>query len=155
MNARLLAANPETAFASRLAALGRQSMRYAIVSGLALACDVGIYAAGVKLSMDTSFPEGETAGMRFDLRQPKAFTLALRRPSWAGDGFNVKVNGAFVSPGGTECLSGTVPGWLRRPNRTTPIVNDRQMRSIWRRTAISRRSYFGAALQKELGTTAM
>jgi len=50
MNARLLAANPETAFASRLAALGRQSMRYAIVSGLALACDVGIYAAGVKLS---------------------------------------------------------------------------------------------------------
>jgi DUF1680 family protein len=61
-------------------------------------------AAGVKLSMDTSFPEGDTAALRFDLRQPKAFTLALRRPSWAGDGFNVKVNGAFVTalpqPGG-------------------------------------------------------
>src|SRR5262249_59796150 len=52
--------------------------------------------AGVKLSMDTSFPEGETAALTFDVRAPKAFTLALRRPAWAGDGFNVKVNGTFV-----------------------------------------------------------
>ena len=29
--------------------------------------------------------------------RPKAFTLALRRPSWAGDGFTVRVNGAAVA----------------------------------------------------------
>jgi uncharacterized protein len=61
-------------------------------------------AAGVKLRMDTAFPEGDTAAVTFEARRPKAFTLALRRPSWAGDGFNVKVNDAFVTtlpqPGG-------------------------------------------------------
>ena len=41
-------------------------------------------SAGVKLTMETSFPEGESATLTLDLRAPKAFTLALRRPSWAG-----------------------------------------------------------------------
>ena len=44
-------------------------------------------SAGVKLTMETSFPEGETAALTLDVRAPKSFTLALRRPSWAGDGF--------------------------------------------------------------------
>jgi len=30
------------------------------------------------------------------LRQPKAFTLAMRRPAWAGDGFSVEINGTAV-----------------------------------------------------------
>jgi hypothetical protein len=32
-------------------------------------------------------------------RSPKALTLAVRRPSWAGDGFAIKVNGAAVDLG--------------------------------------------------------
>src|SRR5712692_1190613 len=51
-------------------------------------------AAGVQVAMDTTFPEGESATVALTLRAPKAFTLALRRPSWAGDGFAVTVNGS-------------------------------------------------------------
>ena len=50
-------------------------------------------AAGVSLVMDTAFPEGDTAALKLTLRSPKRFTLALRRPFWAGEGFSVKVNG--------------------------------------------------------------
>jgi uncharacterized protein len=53
-------------------------------------------AAGVDLTMDTDFPEGESASLKFTLKAPKQFILALRRPSWAGDGFTVKVNGQAV-----------------------------------------------------------
>ena len=54
-------------------------------------------AAGVKLSMETSFPEGETAALTFDLRAPESFTLALRRPSWVGKSFEVRVNDKRVA----------------------------------------------------------
>ena len=54
-------------------------------------------SAGVKLTMDTSFPEGETAALTLDLRAPRPFTLALRRPSWVGAGFAVRVNGRTVA----------------------------------------------------------
>ena len=53
-------------------------------------------AAGVDLTTETDFPEGESASLKFTLKAPKQFTLALRRPSWAGDGFTVKVNGQPV-----------------------------------------------------------
>ncbi len=49
--------------------------------------------AGARLTMDTGFPEGETAKLVFGLTAPREFTLALRRPYWAGDGFAVKLNG--------------------------------------------------------------
>jgi hypothetical protein len=49
-------------------------------------------AAGVNVVMDTTFPEGDKATLKFTVRNPKEFTLALRRPSWAGEGFEVKVN---------------------------------------------------------------
>jgi len=52
--------------------------------------------AGVRVAMDTGFPEGETATLAFTLRAPREFTLALRRPYWAGDGFTAKVNGQPV-----------------------------------------------------------
>ena len=58
-------------------------------------------AAGATVSMDTTFPEGDAATLQFKLQRPKVFTLALRRPSWAGDGFEVKVNGKTFT---------TVPG---------------------------------------------
>ena len=54
-------------------------------------------AAGVSLKVDTDFPEGESVILKMTLRSPKEFTLALRRPYWAGDGFSVKVNGKAVS----------------------------------------------------------
>jgi hypothetical protein len=54
-------------------------------------------AAGVQLAMDTTFPEGDSAKLTLTLRSSRAFTLALRRPSWAANGFTVAVNGAPVT----------------------------------------------------------
>ena len=60
-------------------------------------------AASLDLTMDTNFPEGESATLKLTLKAPKQFTLALRRPSWAGAGFTVKINGqtvkALTNPG--------------------------------------------------------
>lgn len=53
-------------------------------------------SAGLSLSMDTSFPEGDSATLKLTLQSPKELTVALRRPSWAGDGFTAKVNGEEI-----------------------------------------------------------
>ena len=53
-------------------------------------------AAGVKLTMATTFPEGDAATLTVAPAAPKAFTLMMRRPRWAGEGFTVKVNGEAV-----------------------------------------------------------
>jgi hypothetical protein len=53
-------------------------------------------SAGVNLEAVTDFPEGESATYTVTAKSPKAFTLALRRPAWAGEGFAVKVNGTAV-----------------------------------------------------------
>lgn len=53
-------------------------------------------AAGVDLAMETSFPEGDSANLKLTRTASKQLTLALRRPSWAGAGFTVKVNGQPV-----------------------------------------------------------
>src|SRR5262249_14421511 len=47
--------------------------------------------------METSLPEGDDATLKVTLDSPKEFTLAIRRPYWAGDGFAVKVNGEPVA----------------------------------------------------------
>ncbi len=49
--------------------------------------------AGVKLEMSTDFPMGQTAALKIVSGAAKKFTVALRRPYWAGTGFSVKVNG--------------------------------------------------------------
>ncbi len=54
-------------------------------------------SAGVRVAMETGFPEGETATAKLTLHAPREFTLLLRRPSWAGRGFTVTVNGKAVS----------------------------------------------------------
>lgn len=54
-------------------------------------------ATGATVSMDTTFPEGDAATVKFTLQKPKSFTLSLRRPSWAGNGFEVKVNSKSVT----------------------------------------------------------
>jgi DUF1680 family protein len=48
---------------------------------------------GVKMQMDTDFPLGQSATLQITSDSPKKFTLALRRPYWAGADFSVKVNG--------------------------------------------------------------
>ena len=70
---------------------------------------IGLYApsiarwdsAGVEVVMATDFPIGPSASVKIRTKAPKKFTLALRRPYWAGDGFTVKVNGQplkYISP---------------------------------------------------------
>jgi len=53
-------------------------------------------AMGLDLAVATDFPEGESASLKLTLQSPRLFTLALRRPAWAGEGFAVKVNGEEV-----------------------------------------------------------
>jgi uncharacterized protein len=50
-------------------------------------------AAGVTVTMATSFPDGDEATVTLKTEAPRSFTLALRRPSWAGEGFVVRLNG--------------------------------------------------------------
>ena len=60
-------------------------------------------SAGLKIEMATEFPIGESAKILMNLAAPKEFTLCLRKPSWTGDGYAVKINGeaaaAAVKPG--------------------------------------------------------
>ncbi|MGQ9801371.1 MAG: beta-L-arabinofuranosidase domain-containing protein [Candidatus Saccharicenans sp.] len=51
---------------------------------------------GASIDMQTDFPEGEKATITFRLKQPKEFTVFLRRPWWAGEGFAVKINGRYL-----------------------------------------------------------
>ena len=70
---------------------------------------IGLYApsiarwdsAGVEVVTATDFPIGPSASVKIRTKAPKKFTLALRRPYWAGEGFTVKVNGQplkYISP---------------------------------------------------------
>ena len=48
---------------------------------------------GVNLEVSTDLPIGQSASLKVTPSSAKKFTLALRRPYWAGDGFGIKVNG--------------------------------------------------------------
>jgi uncharacterized protein len=50
----------------------------------------------VQIEMNTDFPVGESATLTLTPNSAKRFTVALRRPYWAGAGFSVKVNGQAV-----------------------------------------------------------
>jgi DUF1680 family protein len=50
-------------------------------------------SAGVRLEVETGFPIGETATILLKMQEPKAFTLALRKPGWAGKWFALEING--------------------------------------------------------------
>ncbi|HEV2971703.1 MAG TPA: beta-L-arabinofuranosidase domain-containing protein, partial [Pirellulales bacterium] len=56
-------------------------------------CAADWKSKGVTLQMDTSFPEGDAATLKVTVDSPKEFTLRIRRPYWAADGFELKVNG--------------------------------------------------------------
>jgi uncharacterized protein len=55
-------------------------------------------AMGAKLDVQTDFPEGQSVKVKVALGSSKKFTLALRRPEWAGEGFVAKVNGKEMTP---------------------------------------------------------
>jgi len=74
-------------------------------------------AAGVTIQMDTDFPEGELATLKLTLQSPKEFTLALRRPYWVDEGFNVKVNGKAVSEDVIAPLRDVPESGRQVPNR--------------------------------------
>lgn len=47
----------------------------------------------VQVELQTDLPEGENVTLKLVMKSQKSFTLALRRPAWAGEGFTVSVNG--------------------------------------------------------------
>lgn len=51
---------------------------------------------GMRVSMDSSFPDGDRATLRLTGHAVRPFALAVRRPGWAGDGFVIQVNGQRV-----------------------------------------------------------
>jgi len=54
-------------------------------------------AGGATLKMESDFPDGEKAALTLtSVKAPKEFTLAIRRPAWAGDGYAITVNGQPV-----------------------------------------------------------
>ena len=85
-------------------------------------------AAGLRLTMDTDFPEGETAKLTLNLKTAKAFTLALRRPYWAGDGFAVKVNGQPLPP--VHADEPAAPG-RRQYDFAAPVSSYVELRRTW------------------------
>ena len=56
-------------------------------------------ARHVRLTMQTDFPLGSHATLQVQTAKPQKFALALRRPSWAGAGFTIAVNGKAVQSG--------------------------------------------------------
>ncbi|MES2437686.1 MAG: beta-L-arabinofuranosidase domain-containing protein [Verrucomicrobiota bacterium] len=87
-----------------------------------------------KLSVNTDFPLGQSVTVKLELRQPKKFTLALRRPSWAGEGFEVTVNGGKIgAPAGAGSYveisrewknADTVELILPKTLRTEPLADN-------------------------------
>jgi len=69
-------------------------------------CELG----QAKLVMESGFPDGDSATIRVTLPAPKEFTLAVRRPIWAGDGFAVAVNGTPLPQPALATLNDPVAG---------------------------------------------
>jgi DUF1680 family protein len=99
-------------------------------------------SAGVAITADTTFPDGDTASLAFTVKAPKAFTLALRRPYWAGEGFSVKVNGtalaklppagSYVEVARTWKTGDTVSIALPKTLRTEPLPdNPNRVALMW------------------------
>jgi DUF1680 family protein len=76
---------------------------------------------GARLTMETGFPEGESAVLKLDIPKPTMFTLALRRPSWAGDDFGVRVNGEPIDQPKLASLRAGPAGGRDVPIDRTPL----------------------------------
>ncbi len=84
-------------------------------------------SAGVKLEVVTDMPIGQTATVKLTPQSPKKFTLALRRPFWAGDGFAVKVNGSiFKTSAPADSYVEIARTW--KPGDTVEVVMPKTLR---------------------------
>ena len=79
---------------------------------------------GATLAMETGFPEGDSATIRVTVPKPTAFTLAVRRPVWAGDGFAIAVNGSAIAQPTLDTLYDPVAG-----GRPGGVGNEAERRS--------------------------
>jgi hypothetical protein len=70
----------------------------ALYVNLFLASEMRWREQGLVLRQDTAFPDEGHARLMLRLERPVRLTLHIRRPSWAGDGFAVSVNGARQNP---------------------------------------------------------
>src|SRR5699024_6930783 len=52
---------------------------------------------GMSLRQETDFPKAGESMFTIQMDQPHKFTIQLRRPYWAGDGFSISVNGEEVA----------------------------------------------------------
>ncbi len=97
---------------------------------------------GVKFEMTTDLPIGDSASLKFTPSSSKKFTLELRRPFWAGEGFSVKVNGhevknlpaadSYVEIDRTWKKGDTVSVVLPKTLRTEPLAdNSSRMALMW------------------------
>jgi len=86
---------------------------------------------GVRLAMETDFPEGETAKLSLTLETPRLFTLAIRRPYWVGDGFAVRVNGRLVTDPVVRADTAARGGARRYYDWSYPAGTFVEMRRTW------------------------
>lgn len=91
-------------------------------------------SAGVEITSETNFPEGESVKLAFTLRSPKEFTLSLRRPYWTTDGFSVKVNGRAVEfpDEGTKLSTGRGERRQKMYAPPTPVGDFVDVKRTWR-----------------------
>jgi uncharacterized protein len=89
---------------------------------------------GVKLAMDTGFPDGDTGTVTLTMPEARTFTLAVRRPSWAGDGFAIKVNGEVLPQPALASLSAGSAGGRRVEAPSTMLQPSTfvQIRRAWK-----------------------
>jgi len=99
-------------------------------------------SANVEFQVESDFPIGSSATVIIKTSAPKEFTLALRRPYWAGIGFGVKVNGedlkevppadSYVKVRRTWRDGDTVELHLPKVLRTEPLPdNPTRMALMW------------------------
>ncbi len=65
---------------------------------------------GVTVRQETRFPEEETVRLTLRAERQRTFTLSIRKPGWAGKGFQVSINGVVQA---TEVADNGYQGFLR------------------------------------------
>lgn len=83
---------------------------------------------GVKLVMETEFPEGDSATIKLAMDGAKEFTLCVRRPYWAGTNFSISVNGQPADDAG-RAVGSARPGRSQPPPVTSSFV---ELKRAWK-----------------------
>ncbi len=58
------------------------------------------HAGRVKVRQETNFPESQKSTLKLRMKHSRLFTFEIRRPYWAGAGYEIKVNGKEVTVNG-------------------------------------------------------